>query len=113
MITAGRGVVIHIYSIQRKMPLYDATLGYAAATAALSNYSKGLANELGPEGLRVNSVAPGFVQTSAADALMERIAAGSGSDRRAAVSPRAVMPATTARPAMTAAAETGVARRRL
>ena len=53
MITAGRGVVIHIYSIQRKMPLYDATLGYAAATAALSNYSKGLANELGPEGLRV------------------------------------------------------------
>jgi NAD(P)-dependent dehydrogenase (short-subunit alcohol dehydrogenase family) len=29
-------------------PLYDATLGYAAAKAALATYSKGLANEVGP-----------------------------------------------------------------
>jgi NAD(P)-dependent dehydrogenase (short-subunit alcohol dehydrogenase family) len=38
----GAGVIIHITSIQRQMPLPDATIAYAAAKAALSNYSKGL-----------------------------------------------------------------------
>ena len=59
MVKAGRGAVVHISSIQHRMPLYDATLAYAAAKAALSTYSKGLANELGPKGLRVNAVSPG------------------------------------------------------
>ena len=31
------------------MPFYDATLAYAAAKAALTTYSKGLANELAPQ----------------------------------------------------------------
>lgn len=44
MIQAGTGSIVHITSIQRKMPLYDATLAYAAAKAALTTYSKGLAN---------------------------------------------------------------------
>ena len=43
MIDAGRGSVVHISSIQRKMPLSDGTLAYAAAKAALTTYSKGLA----------------------------------------------------------------------
>src|SRR5438477_5358092 len=33
----------------------------AAAKAALTNYSKGLSKEVGPKGVRVNSVAPGFI----------------------------------------------------
>jgi NAD(P)-dependent dehydrogenase (short-subunit alcohol dehydrogenase family) len=74
MIEAGSGAVVHITSIQRKLPLHEATLGYAAAKAALAAYSKGLANEVAPHGVRVNSVAPGFIQTSAADALIERLA---------------------------------------
>ena len=37
------------------MPLYEATLAYAAAKAALTTYSKGLANEVGPKGVRVLS----------------------------------------------------------
>lgn len=41
----------------------DATLGYAAAKAALTNYSKGLSKEVGPRGIRVNSVAPGFTES--------------------------------------------------
>ena len=85
MAEAGRGVVIHISSVQHRMPLYDATLGYAAAKAALSTYSKGLANELGPTGLRVNAISPGFVRTGAADGLVQRISAGQGIDREAAL----------------------------
>ena len=83
MAEAGRGVVIHISSVQHRMPLHDATLGYAAAKAALSTYSKGLANELGPKGLRVNAISPGFVRTGAADGLVQRISEGQGIDREA------------------------------
>src|ERR1700712_4208234 len=74
MVEAGSGAGVHVTSIQRRLPLFDATLAYAAAKAALATYSKGLANEVGPKGVRVNTVAPGFVQTTAADALVEGIA---------------------------------------
>ena len=42
MLARGSGVIVHVTSIQRQLPLHDATLAYAAAKAALSNYSKGL-----------------------------------------------------------------------
>src|SRR3989449_4745368 len=60
MLKQRSGVVIHVSSIQRTLPLFEATLGYAAAKAALTNYSKGLSKEVAPHGIRVNSVAPGF-----------------------------------------------------
>jgi NAD(P)-dependent dehydrogenase (short-subunit alcohol dehydrogenase family) len=41
MLDQGQGVIIHITSIQGQLPLPDATIAYAAAKAALSNYSKG------------------------------------------------------------------------
>ncbi|MDB5063676.1 MAG: short-chain dehydrogenase/reductase [Chloroflexi bacterium] len=85
MIEGGGGAVVHVTSIQRRMPLYEATLGYAAAKAALTTYSKGLANEVGPQGVCVNTVAPGFIQTEGAEGLFERIAQGAGIDREAAV----------------------------
>ena len=66
-------------------PLYDGTLGYAAAKAALRTYSKGLSNELAPHGVRVNTVSPGFIQTSAADALVARIAKAAGTGEEAAL----------------------------
>ena len=46
-------MIVHVTSIQRQLPLHDATLAYAAAKAALSNYSKGLSKEVGPKGVRV------------------------------------------------------------
>ncbi|WP_433310374.1 SDR family oxidoreductase [Micromonospora chersina] len=85
MIEARRGAIVHVSSIQRRKPLHQATLAYAAAKSALTTYSKGLANELAPHGIRVNSVAPGFIQTSAADALIDRLAAASGVDRDTAL----------------------------
>ncbi|CRZ16988.1 short chain dehydrogenase [Mycolicibacterium neworleansense] len=81
MIENGSGAVVHVGSIQSRMPLYDGTLGYAAAKAALRAYSKGLANELAPKGIRVNTVSPGFIQTTAADALIDRIATAADGSR--------------------------------
>lgn len=84
MLKQGSGVIIHVSSIQRTLPLHDATLAYAAAKAALSNYSKGLSKEVSPRGLRVNSVAPGFTETDAATRLIERLASQAGTDMTAA-----------------------------
>ena len=84
MLKQRSGVIIHVSSIQRTLPLFEATLGYAAAKAGLTNYSKGLSKEVAPYGIRVNSVAPGFTETKAAEALIERLAAEAGTDTEAA-----------------------------
>jgi NAD(P)-dependent dehydrogenase (short-subunit alcohol dehydrogenase family) len=80
MIAQRSGVVIHITSIQREMPLPDATTAYAAAKAALSTYSKSLSKEVSPKGIRVVRVSPGWIETDAAVRLVNRIAVESGSD---------------------------------
>src|SRR4030095_9805485 len=80
MLKQGSGVIVHVSSIQRTLPLPEATLAYAAAKAALTNYSKGLSKEVSPRGIRVNSVAPGFTETEAATRLIERLAAQAGTD---------------------------------
>lgn len=78
MINRNQGVIIHIASIQAKLPLYDSTLPYAAAKAALVNYSKSLSNEVSPKGVRVLTVSPGWIMTTASARMMERIAEHSG-----------------------------------
>ncbi|MBN7811839.1 SDR family oxidoreductase [Algoriphagus sp. H41] len=77
MIARSSGVIIHIASIQGRLPLYDATLPYAAAKAGLINYSKSLSNEVAPKGVRVLTVSPGWIMTTAAERMMERIAESS------------------------------------
>lgn len=81
MLDAGRGAVVHVSSIQRRLPLFDSTLGYAAAKAALTTYSKGLSRELAPRGVRVNVVSPGAIRTSSADAMAARLAGHHGVDQ--------------------------------
>jgi NAD(P)-dependent dehydrogenase (short-subunit alcohol dehydrogenase family) len=84
MIERKSGVVIHIASIQGKLPLYDSTLPYAAAKAGLINYSKSLSNEVSPKGVRVLTVSPGWIMTTSATRMMERIAKSSNSTIEAA-----------------------------
>jgi NAD(P)-dependent dehydrogenase (short-subunit alcohol dehydrogenase family) len=80
MLARGSGVIVHVTSIQRQLPLPRATTAYAAAKAALSTYSKALSKEISPKGVRVVRVSPGWVQTEAAIGLIERLAAESGTD---------------------------------
>lgn len=84
MLKQGYGVIIHITSIQRRLP-GSMTVAYSAAKAALTNYSKGLATQVAPQGVRVNTVAPGFTETKAAERLIERMAKNSGSDYNSAL----------------------------
>jgi NAD(P)-dependent dehydrogenase (short-subunit alcohol dehydrogenase family) len=80
MTDRGAGVIVHVTSIQRQLPLPESTIAYAAAKAALSTYSKALSKEVGPKGIRVLRVSPGWVETEAAVAFVQSLADQSGSD---------------------------------
>ncbi|HEY0275514.1 MAG TPA: SDR family oxidoreductase [Paenirhodobacter sp.] len=80
LVLGGSGVVIHVTSIQRLLPLPEATTAYAAAKAALSIYSKSLSKEVSPKGVRVVRVAPGWIETEASVRLAERLATEAGTD---------------------------------
>lgn len=77
MLTRKTGVIIHMASIQGRLPLYDSTLPYAAAKAGLINYSKGLSKEVSSQGVRVLTVSPGWIMTDASIRMMERISESS------------------------------------
>lgn len=80
MIAQGRGVIIHVTSIQHVLPLPESTTAYAAAKAALATYSKSLSKEVAPKGIRVVRVSPGWVETEAAVALAARLAVDAATD---------------------------------
>ncbi len=75
MIAQRSGVIVHISSGAARIAR-PASLPYSASKAALNAYSKGLATELGPHGIRVNVVSPGFISTS----RITEIAAERGAD---------------------------------
>ncbi|UQZ37497.1 short-chain dehydrogenase [Paenibacillus sp. PK3_47] len=83
MVEQQSGVIVHISSIQRKLP-GNMTMPYSAAKAALVNYSKNLATQFGPMGIRINTLAPGFTETESAERLIGRMAEQSGTDYHAA-----------------------------
>jgi NAD(P)-dependent dehydrogenase (short-subunit alcohol dehydrogenase family) len=80
MLDQSSGVIVHITSIQRELPLPEATIAYASAKAALSNYSKALSKEVSPKGIRVVRISPGWVETTGAAGLIEELAAKMGTD---------------------------------
>lgn len=80
MLAQGSGVIVHVTSIQRVLPLPEATIAYAAAKAALSTYSKALSKEVAPKGVRVVRVSPGWTETEAAVGLVTELAAKLGTD---------------------------------
>ncbi|MFJ8826234.1 oxidoreductase [Streptomyces sp. NPDC102467] len=79
------GVVVHVSSaaVPTSAPPF---LHYTAAKAALQNYSRGLALELAPFGVRVNAVSPGRTTTPGGEATREQWASlneGPGQDNTA------------------------------
>ncbi len=80
MLAKGAGVVLHVTSIQRVLPLPESTTAYAAAKGALSTYSKALSKEVTPKGVRVLRVSPGWIETEASVAFAERMGADAGTD---------------------------------
>ena len=78
MLERGNGVIIHIASIQARLPLHDPTFPYAAAKAGLLNYSKNLSNEFSIKGGRVLNVSPGWIQTDNATGMMREISERTG-----------------------------------
>lgn len=83
LIQQRAGNIVHITSIAAIMPT-TGPLPYSAAKSALRAYSKGLAAQLGPAGIRVNSVAPGFIRTEGAQRILDGIAARTGGDAESA-----------------------------
>jgi len=62
MLSAGRGAIINVASISGLMGIGGQT-NYAASKGALIAFTRSLAAELGPKGVRVNAVVPGFIDT--------------------------------------------------
>jgi NAD(P)-dependent dehydrogenase (short-subunit alcohol dehydrogenase family) len=62
MIEAGRGSIVNTASVNASLP-DPLVIDYSAAKAALVNFSKALSKEVGPSGIRVNTVSPGPVAT--------------------------------------------------
>jgi NAD(P)-dependent dehydrogenase (short-subunit alcohol dehydrogenase family) len=78
MLARRSGVVVHVTSIQSQLPLPESTMAYAAAKAALSNYSKSLSKEVSGQGVRVVRVSPGWVATDASLKFVASIARDKG-----------------------------------
>ena len=57
------GSIVNISSIAARSGGLPGLASYAATKGAVDSFTKGLANEVGPEGIRVNAVAPGFTAT--------------------------------------------------
>jgi NAD(P)-dependent dehydrogenase (short-subunit alcohol dehydrogenase family) len=62
MLAAGKGAIVNICSVNSVLS-DPAVLDYSAAKAALASFSKALSKEVGPKGIRVNTVSPGPVAT--------------------------------------------------
>ncbi|WP_439556666.1 SDR family oxidoreductase [Dyadobacter sp.] len=77
MISQKSGVIINISTGAAKQPIWEMTMSYSSAKAALNAYSKALASELGPKGIRVNVVSPGVVKTPLMLDFIENIAKSS------------------------------------
>ncbi|MBB5867569.1 NAD(P)-dependent dehydrogenase (short-subunit alcohol dehydrogenase family) [Allocatelliglobosispora scoriae] len=62
LIQRGAGSIVTINSVNASLP-DPLVIDYSAAKAALGSFSKSLSKEVGPRGIRVNTVSPGPVST--------------------------------------------------
>ncbi|KAJ3164525.1 hypothetical protein HK101_000418 [Irineochytrium annulatum] len=63
MIRRRNGCIINIASILGGMKGLEGQSAYSAAKAGVLGFTKSLARELGPKGIRVSAIAPGFIET--------------------------------------------------
>jgi NAD(P)-dependent dehydrogenase (short-subunit alcohol dehydrogenase family) len=63
MLKRGQGSIVTISSVNSFLP-DPGIIDYTAAKAALTNFSKALSKEVGPRGIRMNTVSPGPVETA-------------------------------------------------
>jgi NAD(P)-dependent dehydrogenase (short-subunit alcohol dehydrogenase family) len=63
MVARGEGTIVNVGSVNAFFHPDGAVIEYGAAKAALLNLSKALSQELGPQGIRITTVAPGPVAT--------------------------------------------------
>jgi NAD(P)-dependent dehydrogenase (short-subunit alcohol dehydrogenase family) len=82
LLAHGAGVIVTICSVNSFLP-DPLVIDYSAAKAALANFSKALSKEVGPRGIRVNTVSPGPVATDlwlGKDGVAQTVAHASGSE---------------------------------
>jgi NAD(P)-dependent dehydrogenase (short-subunit alcohol dehydrogenase family) len=93
MVEQGSGSIVNVASVNGFYHPDGAVIDYGAAKAALLNITKALSQEFGPQGVRINSVSPGPVDTdlwlgehgvaeTVAEATVGRRRGGSRGDRR-------------------------------
>ncbi len=83
MVTQGGGAIVNVCSVNAFFQPDGGTIDYGAAKAAVLNFSKSLAQEFGPQGIRVNCVSPGPVSTDlwlGDHGVAETVAAATGVD---------------------------------
>lgn len=74
---SGSGAIVNVTS-GGIVPFHGFLAHYGASKAALSSYTKSLAKELAPAGIRVNLVTPGAIITPGGDAGREQLAVAFG-----------------------------------
>ncbi|MFJ1655645.1 SDR family NAD(P)-dependent oxidoreductase [Streptomyces sp. NPDC088337] len=63
MVPRKNGVIVNVSSAAATLGSPGEFVHYAATKAAVDAFTVGLAKELGPDGIRVNAVAPGMIDT--------------------------------------------------
>jgi 3-oxoacyl-[acyl-carrier protein] reductase len=71
MIARRRGAIVTMSSISGRFLDKTVTASYAAAKAAVAMYTRHAATELGPHGVRINSIAPGTTRSERIDRIMD------------------------------------------
>jgi NAD(P)-dependent dehydrogenase (short-subunit alcohol dehydrogenase family) len=78
MLERKSGVIIHISSTTGQFPIWESTIAYTSAKAALNAYSKSLSDEVAPQGIRVVTVSPGLTKTEAMSTFLDDLAKQAG-----------------------------------
>lgn len=60
---AGGGVIVNISSAAARLGSANQYLDYAASKGAIDTFTKGLSDEVAPNGIRVMAIAPGLIET--------------------------------------------------